>query len=129
MDNFTLLVMGISVAAVVLFGFAVWQFITPKNAAAERLAEFTGGPDRAEFPTRLSSLTRSAALLASGSETGPVVLGGLRVAGDTVSAGAEVRYQSAAADLGVRFAGLELEPRIDLGGWIYQFTVGVRFGR
>ena len=69
MDNFTLLVMGISVAAVVLFGFAVWQFITPKNAAAERLAEFTGGPDRAEFPTRLSSLTRSAALLASGSET------------------------------------------------------------
>ena len=67
--------------------------------------------------------------VASGSETGPVVLGGLRVAGDTVSAGAEVRYQSAAADLGVRFAGLELEPRIDLGGWIYQFTVGVRFGR
>lgn len=65
---------------------------------------------------------------ASGTETGPVVLGGLRFAGDTVSAGAEIRYQSAAADLGSRFAGLEPEPRIDLGGWTYQFTIGLRFG-
>ena len=67
--------------------------------------------------------------VASGSETGPVVLAGLRFAGDTVSAGGEVRYQSAAADLGARFAGPALEPRIDLGGWTYQFTVGMRFGQ
>jgi hypothetical protein len=66
---------------------------------------------------------------ASGNETGPVVLGGLRFAGDTVSAGAEVRYQSAAADLGSRFSGPVLDPRIDLGGWTYQFTVGLRFGQ
>ena len=66
---------------------------------------------------------------ASGRETGPVVLGGLRFAGDTVSAGAEIRYHSAAADLGSRFAGAEREPRIDLGGWTYQFTMGLRFGQ
>ena len=33
--------------------------------------------------------------VASGSETGPVVLGGIRFAGDSLSAGAEVRYHSA----------------------------------
>ena len=66
---------------------------------------------------------------ASGSETGPIVLGGLRFAGDTVSAGAEIRYHSAAADLGSRFAGPVREPRIDLGGWTYQFTMGLRFGQ
>lgn len=67
--------------------------------------------------------------VASGSETGPVVLAGLRFAGDALSAGGEVRYQSAAADLGAQFARPRLEPRIDLGGWTYQFTVGLRFGR
>ena len=66
---------------------------------------------------------------ASGSEAGPVALGGLRFAGDTVSVGAEVRYQSAAADLGPRFAAVAREPRIDLGGWTYQFTMGMRVGR
>jgi hypothetical protein len=66
---------------------------------------------------------------ASGNATGPVVLGGLRFAGSTVSSGFEVRYHSADADLGARFASAELEPRIDLGGWTYQFTVGLRFGR
>lgn len=69
MDSSTVMVIGLAVAAVGLFGFAVWQFIAPKNAAAERLAEFTGGPDRSEFPTRLSSLTRSAAALAAGNES------------------------------------------------------------
>ena len=66
---------------------------------------------------------------ASGSETGPVVVGGLRFVGDTVSAGAEVRYHRAAADLGARFSTLAPEPRIDLGGWTYQFTIGMRFGQ
>ncbi len=45
------------------------------------------------------------------------------------SAGVEVRYQSADAELGPEFAVIADEPRIDLGGWTYQFTVGWRFGR
>lgn len=68
--------------------------------------------------------------VASGSETGPIALGGVRFGTDTVSAGFEARYQSADADLGATFANPTIpEPRIDLGGWTYQFTVGVRFGR
>jgi hypothetical protein len=63
--------------------------------------------------------------VAEGSETGPVVVAGLRFGGETVSAGGEIRYHSAEADLDDRFAG----PKIDLGGWTYNVTVGVRFGR
>jgi hypothetical protein len=63
--------------------------------------------------------------VASGNETGPVILGGLRFGGETLSVGGEIRYQSAEAELDDRFAG----PRIDLGGWTYNFTLGVRFGR
>jgi hypothetical protein len=63
--------------------------------------------------------------VAEGSETGPVVVAGLRFGGETVSAGGEIRYHSAEADLDDRFAG----PTIDLGGWTYNVTVGVRFGR
>jgi hypothetical protein len=63
--------------------------------------------------------------VADGNETGPVVVAGLRFGGESVSAGGEIRYHSAEADLDERFAG----SRIDLGGWTYNFTVGVRFGR
>jgi hypothetical protein len=63
--------------------------------------------------------------VADGSETGPVALAGIRFASDSFSAGGEVRYRGASADLDDRFAG----SKIDLGGWVYQFTVGVRFGR
>jgi hypothetical protein len=63
--------------------------------------------------------------VANGSETGPVILGGLRFGGETLSVGGEIRYQSAEAELDDRFAG----PRLDLGGWTYNFTMGVRFGR
>jgi hypothetical protein len=63
--------------------------------------------------------------VAEGSETGPVVVAGLRFGGETVSAGGEIRYHSAEADLDDRFAG----PKLDLGGWTYNVTVGVRFGR
>jgi hypothetical protein len=66
--------------------------------------------------------------VASGSETGPVALGGIRFAGDTLSVGGEVRYHSADAELGSEFALITDEPRIDLGGWTYQFTIGFRFG-
>jgi hypothetical protein len=63
--------------------------------------------------------------VAEGNATGPVVVAGLRFGGETISAGGEIRYHSAEADLDERFAG----PRIDLGGWTYNVTVGVRFGR
>ena len=66
--------------------------------------------------------------VASGSQTGPIVLGGLRVAGDAMSGGFEIRYQSADAPLGRPFSNLQREPRIDLGGWTYQLTIGWRFG-
>ena len=59
----------------------------------------------------------------SGTETGPVLLGGLRVAGDRFGVGGEVRYQEAEAALSSDFAGSKL----DLGGWTYQMTIGFRF--
>jgi hypothetical protein len=63
--------------------------------------------------------------VADGSEVGPVVLGGIRFASDAISAGGEIRYHAADAPLDDRFVGSE--PRIDLGGWTYNFTVGYRF--
>ena len=57
------------------------------------------------------------------SGVGPVAFGGLRFAGDSFSAGGEIRYQRAEGDLDNRFAG----NKIDLGGWTYQFTFGFRF--
>jgi hypothetical protein len=67
--------------------------------------------------------------VASGTERGPLVFGGIRFAGASVSGGFEVRYQSAEAELGTRFATGLPDPQIDLGGWTYQGTVGYRFGR
>jgi hypothetical protein len=67
--------------------------------------------------------------VASGSATGPIALGGIRFAGESVSAGFEARYQGGEAALGQQFSTPTLEPRIDLGGWTYQATVGIRFGR
>lgn len=66
--------------------------------------------------------------VASGSERGPIVLGGLRFAGDSMSSGVEIRYQGADASLGRPFSSLQRNPRIDLGGWTYQVTIGWRFG-
>ena len=60
---------------------------------------------------------------ATGTSAGPIVLGGLRFAGRTASAGGEIRWQHADGDLPNDFAG----SRIDLGGWTYNFTVGLRF--
>jgi hypothetical protein len=59
----------------------------------------------------------------SGTNVGPIVLGGIRYAGDAFSTGFEIRYQHASGDLGPDFAA----PKIDLGGWTYNFTAGVRF--
>jgi len=62
---------------------------------------------------------------ASGTKTGPVAMGGIRFSGDSVATGFEIRYQAAEADLAAPFAGRKL----DLGGWSYLFTVGMRFAR
>jgi hypothetical protein len=59
----------------------------------------------------------------SGSSTGPIFVGGVRFAGRRITAGGEVRFHDAEGDLPSDFAG----PKIDLGGWTYNFTVGVRF--
>ena len=63
--------------------------------------------------------------VASGTATGPVVLGGIRFGGQTLTAGGEIRYSAAHAQMPNDFAG----SRIDLGGWTYNFTMGFRFGR
>jgi hypothetical protein len=62
--------------------------------------------------------------VAEGTETGPVVLAGLRFpVGDVWSLGGEVRYQKAEADLSTDFLGSKL----DLSGVHYLFTVHVKF--
>jgi len=60
-----------------------------------------------------------------GNAVGPVVLGGIRFSSDTFTVGGEVRYHAAEADLSSDF----FAPKIDLGGWRYQGTIGIRFGR
>jgi hypothetical protein len=61
----------------------------------------------------------------SGTATGPVVLGGVRVPLGAWGFGGEIRYQSAKGDLPADqdFAG----SKIDLGGFNYLFTLNVRF--
>lgn len=70
-------------------------------------------------------VVRPGTFVTKGTEVAPVVLGGIRLASDTFSVGGEVRYQKADAELDNRFAA----SRLDLGGWTYQATFGVRFGR
>jgi len=67
----------------------------------------------------------SSEYVADGTDTGPVLLGGLRYADGGLSVGGEVRYRKAEGDVGDNFAGT----KIDLGGWTYQATIGFRFGR
>jgi hypothetical protein len=62
--------------------------------------------------------------VATGTETGPVALAGIRFPiGDAWSLGGEVRYQKASADLSEDFLGTKL----DLGGFHYLATVRVKF--
>jgi hypothetical protein len=63
--------------------------------------------------------------IGSGSATGPVILGGLRVPIGAGSIGGEIRYQSAEGTLpkDQDFAG----PTIDLGGMSYLLTLKFRF--
>jgi len=63
---------------------------------------------------------------ASGTETGPVALAGIRIpVGPQWSVGGELRYQKARGYVG-RENGF-LNDRIDLGGYTTQFTVNVGF--
>jgi Outer membrane protein beta-barrel domain len=61
----------------------------------------------------------------SGSVAGPVVLGGVRFPVGAMSAGGEIRWQAAKADLpsDQGFAGSKL----NLGGFNYVFTINFRF--
>jgi hypothetical protein len=61
----------------------------------------------------------------SGTATGPVILGGLRVPVGSVDVGFELRHQSGTDELPIeeQFAG----PEIDLGGMNYLLTFNVRF--
>lgn len=79
----------------------------------------------ADFSSGTPPIVFEDSFVASGTEAAPVALGGIRFGGETVTAGGEIRYHKANADLDNRFAGRKL----DLGGWTYNFTIGVRFGR
>ena len=63
--------------------------------------------------------------VADGNEPGALAFGGIRFAADAFSVGGEIRYTAAEADLPSEFVG----SAIDLGGWTYQLTAGIRFGR
>ena len=63
--------------------------------------------------------------IGSGTATGPVILGGIRVPVGSWGVGGELRYQSAEGSLpkDQDFSG----SKIDLGGFSYTFTINVRF--
>jgi hypothetical protein len=61
--------------------------------------------------------------VASGTQPGAVFLGGIRFGGGGTTGGFEIRHHKASADLDDSFAG----PKLDLGGWTYQATLGLRF--
>lgn len=61
--------------------------------------------------------------VASGTQAGTILLGGIRFGGGGTTGGFEIRHHDVSADLDNRFAG----SAIDLGGWTYQATLGLRF--
>jgi hypothetical protein len=67
----------------------------------------------------------------SGTNAGPVVLGGVRVPIGSVGVGGEIRWQSAVgtlpSDQGFATPASGGPPKIDLGGWTYSFTLNFRF--
>jgi hypothetical protein len=70
--------------------------------------------------------------VASGTATGPVILGGLRGMIGSWGVGGELRWQSAIGDLPqdsgfVTDQAIDNQPKIDLGGFTYLFSVNFRF--
>jgi outer membrane protein W len=67
----------------------------------------------------------------SGSTTGPMILGGIRAPFGSWGVGGELRYQSAdgklPTDQGFATDGVDPNPKIDLGGFTYLFSVNFRF--
>jgi hypothetical protein len=64
----------------------------------------------------------------NGTEIAPMFLGGLRsTIGDRMLIGGEVRYQWGQGDLPTTGDNAFIAPKIDLAGWITNFTLGVRF--
>ena len=78
--------------------------------------------------TRDNSIFRDA-FVATGTSTGPVVLGGVTFPLGAIGVGGEIRYQSAKGDLPADqgFANGISNPKIDLGGMNYLFMISVRF--
>lgn len=60
----------------------------------------------------------------SGTAVGPVAVFGVKVPMERFVIGGEARYQRAEGDLNTDDF---LAPKIDLGGWTYQLTLGFRF--
>ncbi len=69
MDGTVLAALTVAALAVVAFAAAAWQILSPDRSAADRLAEFTGGPQNEGLGTQLSAITRSAARLSRGDES------------------------------------------------------------
>jgi hypothetical protein len=65
--------------------------------------------------------------VASGTATGPVILGGLRVPIGPAVPGFEIRWQSAKSDFLPTSQDFPANTKIDLGGISYLFTFAVRF--
>jgi outer membrane protein W len=77
-----------------------------------------------QFLATDSSIFRGT-FVGSGTATGPVILGGIRVPVGSWGVGGELRYQSAEGKLPADqdFSG----SKIDLGGITYTFTINIRF--
>lgn len=60
----------------------------------------------------------------SGTATGPIVLGGVRLPIGDWAVGGEIRYQSAKGNLSTQDF---LAPKVDLSGFNYLFTLGFKF--
>ena len=89
-------------------GLAVYSWRYSENG------EFVDFADNSIFRDRF---------VASGNDTGPVVLGGVRFNADRLTTGAELRYQKGEGTIDSRFAG----DRVDLGGYAFNWTIGIRF--
>ena len=82
------------------------------------IGDFIDPTDDSIFPARY---------IADGTATGGVFLGGVRYPFGKLLVGGEARYHTGKADLPTGgFEGF-IAPKIDLGGWTGNFTLGVRF--
>ncbi len=81
-----------------------------------------------DFALTNGRLFRDEDYQATGSAVGPVLLFGLRVAGERLTFGVEGRYQKARGSFGPSFARVQ-DPDIDLDGWTIGVTAGLRISR